>query len=168
MVTTAIARELAGFAWAIAKHVQIAVLDALKIHRADIKKRRSSPTTHLSKTEQGWRHGHGQENPRVHYQPDIFRRWRLGRRRLDRGSSATHRRSGGIQPAHQSMINRRFDDRASCPAQTAAILNRSRASKAFLRLRLETANMRVVKIKRKSSGPHGLETRPAHDRGDLS
>jgi hypothetical protein len=41
-----------------------------------------------------------------------FRRWRL-----DRGSSATHHRSGGIQPAHQSMINRRFDDRASCPAQ---------------------------------------------------
>ena len=65
------------------------------------------------KTEQGWRHGHGQENPRVHYQPDIFRRWRL-----DRGSSATHHRSGGIQPAHQSMINRRFDDRASCPARS--------------------------------------------------
>ena len=27
---------------------------------------------------------------------------------LDRGSSATHHRSGGNQPAHQSMINRRF------------------------------------------------------------
>ena len=87
-------------------------LDALR-STADITKRRSSPTTHLSKAEQGWRHGHGQENPRVHYQPDIFRRWRL-----DRGSSATHHRSGGIQPAHQSMINRRFDDRASCPAQS--------------------------------------------------
>ena len=87
-------------------------LDALR-SIADITKRRSSPATLLSKTEQGWRHGHGQENPRVHYQPDIFRRWRL-----DRGSSATHHRSGGIQPAHQSMINRRFDDRASCPAQS--------------------------------------------------
>ena len=86
-------------------------LDVLR-STADIAKRRSSPSTHLSKAEQGWRHGHSQENPRVHYQPDIFRRWRL-----DRGSSATHHRSGGIQPAHQSMINRRFDDRASCPAQ---------------------------------------------------
>jgi hypothetical protein len=28
--------------------------------------------------------------------------------RLDRGSSATHHRSGGNQPAYQSMINRRF------------------------------------------------------------
>src|ERR1700722_14737305 len=27
---------------------------------------------------------------------------------LDRGSSATHHRSGGNQPAYQSMINRRF------------------------------------------------------------
>jgi hypothetical protein len=49
------------------------------------------------------RHGHGQENPRIHYQPDLIRRWLL-----DRGSSATHYRSGGNQPAHQSMINRRF------------------------------------------------------------
>ena len=38
-----------------------------------------------------------------HYQPDIIRRWKL-----DRGSSATYHRSGGNQPAHQSMINRRF------------------------------------------------------------
>jgi hypothetical protein len=40
------------------------------------------------------------------------------------------------------MINRRFDDRASCPAQWRPILNRSRASYAFLCLLLETANMR--------------------------
>jgi hypothetical protein len=39
----------------------------------------------------------------MHYQPDLIRRWLL-----DRGSSATHHRSGGNQPAHQSMINRRF------------------------------------------------------------
>jgi hypothetical protein len=46
------------------------------------------------------------------------------------------------------MINRRFDDRASCPAQPRPILNRSRASNAFLCLLLETANMRVDRIKR--------------------
>jgi hypothetical protein len=56
-----------------------------------------------SKAGQGWKHGHGQENPRIHYQPDFVRRWIL-----DRGSSATHYRSGGNQPAYQSMINRRF------------------------------------------------------------
>ena len=38
-----------------------------------------------------------------HYQPDLIRRWTL-----DRGSSATYHRSGGNQPAYQSMINRRF------------------------------------------------------------
>jgi hypothetical protein len=27
---------------------------------------------HTSKAEQGWRHGHGQENARIHYQPDII------------------------------------------------------------------------------------------------
>ena len=36
-------------------------------------------------------------------QPDLIRRWTL-----DRGSSATYHRSGGNQPAYQSMINRRF------------------------------------------------------------
>ena len=88
-------------------------LDALR-STADITKRRVIADNDVSKTEQGWRHGHGQENPRVHYQPDSFRRWPL-----DRGSSATHHHGpGGIQPAHQSMINRRFDDRASCPAQS--------------------------------------------------
>ena len=85
-------------------------LDAL-IDNGHHKRSRRPQHVH-PKTEQGWRHGHGQENPRCHYQPDILRRWTL-----DRGSSATHHRSGGSQRAHQSMINRRFDDRASCPAQ---------------------------------------------------
>ncbi|WP_241671502.1 hypothetical protein [Dankookia rubra] len=67
----------------------------------------------ISAAGQGWRHGHGQENPRNHYQPDLVRRWLR-----DRGSSATHHRSGGSQPAHQSMINRRFNDRVSCPTQS--------------------------------------------------
>ena len=57
----------------------------------------------ISNAGQGRRHGHGQENPRRYYQPDLIRRWKL-----DRGSSATHYGSGGNQPAHQSMINRRF------------------------------------------------------------
>src|SRR5271169_650896 len=65
--------------------------------------RRVSPRNNTSNAGQGWRHGHGQENPRRYYQPDLIRRWTL-----DRGSSATHHRSGGNQPAHQSMINRRF------------------------------------------------------------
>jgi hypothetical protein len=42
------------------------------------------------------------ENPRGYYQPDIIRCWKL-----DRGRSATYHRSSGIEPAHQSMINRR-------------------------------------------------------------
>ena len=125
VVTTAIARELAGFAWRSPNTFKAPTPDALR-STADITIRRSSPTTHPSKAEQGRRRGHGQENPRGHYQPDIFRRWRL-----DRGSSATHHRSGGSQPAHQSMINRRFDDRASCPCSVAAILKRSHARTHF-------------------------------------
>jgi len=39
----------------------------------------------------------------MYYQPDLIRRWTL-----DRGSSTTYHRSGGNQPAHQSMINRRL------------------------------------------------------------
>ena len=78
---TAIARELAGFVWAIAKHVKPLNRDARR-SKSEIAKRRSSTTTLLSKAEQGWRHGHGQENPRVHYQPDIFRRWRPRQRKL--------------------------------------------------------------------------------------
>jgi hypothetical protein len=41
--------------------------------------------TYKSNPEQGWGHGHGQENPRGYYQPDFTRRWPL-----DRGSSSTH------------------------------------------------------------------------------
>ena len=61
------------------------------------------PDKDTSKAGQDRRHGHGQENPRRYYQPDLIRRWPL-----DRGSSATHHRSGGNQPAYQSMIIRRF------------------------------------------------------------
>ena len=69
----------------------------------DTARRVAIPSQHTPNAEQGWGHGHGQENPRGYYQPDIIRRWKL-----DRGSSATYHRSGGNQPAHQSMINRRF------------------------------------------------------------
>ena len=87
-------------------------LDALR-SIADITKRRSSPTTiypKLSKVEARSRPGEPLAS--------TISRIVSGRWPLDRGSSATHHRSGGIQPAHQSMINRRFDDRASCPAQS--------------------------------------------------
>ena len=29
------------------------------------------PTKNTSKAGHVWRHGHGQENPRIHYQPDL-------------------------------------------------------------------------------------------------
>ncbi len=56
IVTTAIARELSGFVWAIG--------------------RRQRTTQHAT-SGQGWGHGRGQENPRIHYLPD---------RRSDAGS----------------------------------------------------------------------------------
>jgi hypothetical protein len=91
-----------------------------------------------SKAGQGWRHDHGQENPRFHYQPDFIRRWIL-----DRGSSATHHRSGGNQPAHQSMINRRFMIvPPALPNGGHAELLEERATE-FPCLQLEMANMRV-------------------------
>jgi hypothetical protein len=69
VVTTAIARELSEFVWAIAKHVQVV--------------------------------------------------------------------GGGSQPAHQNIINRRFDDCASCPALPRAILNRATHFHACYLKRLE-------------------------------
>ena len=82
VVTTAIARELAAFAWAIAKHTfKPLTLDALEIDGGHHEKEVNAEND-LSKTEQGWRHGHGQENPRVHYQPDSFRRWPPRQRKL--------------------------------------------------------------------------------------
>src|SRR4029077_10657483 len=47
--------------------------------------RRVSPRNNTPNAGQGWRHGHGQENPRRYYQPDLIRRWTL-----DRGSAATY------------------------------------------------------------------------------
>jgi NADH dehydrogenase FAD-containing subunit len=79
------------------------------------------------------------ENPRLHYQPDQFRRWQL-----DRGSSTTNRRSGANQCAHQRMINRRF------LVVPPAVLGSGHADHAceqqatdFLCLLLEMANIRV-------------------------
>ena len=59
VVTTAIARELAGFAWRSPNTLRPPPLDA-ELDRG-LHKRRSSPTSQLSKAR-GWRHGHGQEN----------------------------------------------------------------------------------------------------------
>ena len=57
-------------------------------------------------------------------------------------------RSGGNQPAHQRMINRRFNDRASCFAQRRLYCEGSAKKKGegFLRLLLETANIRVQRF----------------------
>src|SRR6516162_7246753 len=55
-------------------------------------------------------------------------------------------RSGGNQSAHQRMINRRFNDRASCFAQRRLYCegNAKKGGEDFLRLLLETANIRVA------------------------
>ena len=100
VVTTAIARELAGFVWAIAKQAQVAGADALR--RAGHHPRRHRRHTSI----QSWARLEARSRPGEPSSPlsaGIIRRWIL-----DRGSSATHHRSGGNQPAHQSMINRRF------------------------------------------------------------
>ena len=50
-----------------------------------------------------------------------------------------------FQPAHQSMINRRHDGRASCRARQC-LKHRLKQSHEFARLLLEKADMRVDKI----------------------
>src|SRR5215211_4550095 len=100
---------------------------------------RSPTTKNTSKAGHVRRHDHGQENPRSHYQPFI-RRWLL-----DRGSSATHHRSGGHQPAHQSMINRRL--MIVPPAMpSSGRTEQLDGEKKFLRLLLEMSNMRVDRL----------------------
>ena len=58
-------------------------------------------------------------------------------------------RSGGNQSAHQRMINRRFNDRASCFAQRRLYCegNAKKGGEDFLRLLLETANIRSTLIR---------------------
>src|SRR6516164_4128054 len=58
-----------------------------------------------------------------------------------------------LRPVHQSMINRRFNDRASCPARKSpkpALL----ASHQFIRLHLAKADMRALRRK------HMIHRRP--------
>src|SRR5262245_44723842 len=64
---------------------------------------------------QGWGRGRGQENPRIHYLPDHSDLTQVPRLRQLRDASTVMR----FRPAHQSMINRRFNDRASCPARNS-------------------------------------------------
>ena len=71
----------------------------------------------------------------------FHRRWLL-----DRGSSATHHRSGGNQPAHQSMINRRFMIVPPALPSGGHAGQLEQTSKEFPCLRLETANLRVDRI----------------------
>ena len=68
----------------------------------------------------------------------FIRRWLL-----DRGSSATHHRSGGHQPAHQSMINRRLMIVPPAMPSSGRTEQLDEREKKFLRLLLEMANMRV-------------------------
>ena len=76
----------------------------------------------------------------MHYQPDLIRRWLL-----DRGSSATHHRSGGSQPAYQSMINRRLMIVPPALSSGGHAEQLVKTSEGSLRLLLETADMRVDK-----------------------
>ena len=65
-------------------------------------------------------------------------------------------RSGGNQSAHQRMINRRFNDRASCFAQRRLYCegNAKKGGEDFLRLLLETANLSLTLaiLEKRSSG----------------
>ncbi len=54
---------------------RLPALEALR-SMANITKGGHRPQRNPSKAEQGWRRGHGQENPRIHYQPEIIRRLR--------------------------------------------------------------------------------------------
>ena len=74
----------------------------------------------------------------MYYQPDPIRCWTL-----DRGSSTTNHRSGGNQPAHQSMINRRFLIVLPALPSSGHAEQLEQTSKDFLCLLLEMANMRV-------------------------
>jgi len=65
---------------------------------------------------------------------------------LDRGSSATHYRSGGNQPAHQSMINRRFMIVPPALPSGGHAEQLETTSNEFLCLQLEVANMRVDRL----------------------
>src|SRR3954452_16532758 len=69
----------------------------------------------------------------------FIRRWLL-----DRGSSATHHRSGGHQPAHQSMINRRLMIVPPAMPSSGRTEQLDEREKKFLRLLLEMADMRVA------------------------
>jgi hypothetical protein len=62
---------------------------------------------------------------------------------LDRGSSATNHRSGGNQPAHQSMINRRFMIVLPALSNSGHAEQLEQQAKDFLCLQLEMANIRV-------------------------
>jgi hypothetical protein len=73
----------------------------------------------------------------MHYLPVI----QVPRPRQLRDASTVMR----FRPARQSMINRRFDDRASCPARKSPD-TRLHAGHGLIRLHLETADMRVRQI----------------------
>ena len=68
IVTTAIARELSGFVWAIARQVAVTTDGSHKTN--DPSQRRRQRTTQHRTSGQGRGRGRGQENPREHYLPN--------------------------------------------------------------------------------------------------
>ena len=94
VVTTAIAREMVGFIWAIARVHSLS--PAVSRRRTDEKEGRSQSRSH------GGRQA-AVGNPRACYEPASGRR-----SPLERGSPKTQPRSCGSQPAHESLFNRRL------------------------------------------------------------
>ena len=80
-----------------------------------------------------------------------------------RGSAATHYRSGGNQPAYQSMINRPFSWIVPLALPSRGHSVPLAREYAFLCLQLETANMRVDRAgSAYSSEDAGVGQSPAH------
>ena len=111
VVTTAIARELAGFVWAIARQAT-AGCGLIADNRVIASKGGATePSDTLLPGKAG-----GTVAVRRTLASTICRivdPTQVARPRQLRDASTVMR----FRPAHQSMINRRFDDRASCPAQ---------------------------------------------------
>jgi hypothetical protein len=137
------AHEVAGFVWAIARQVTVST-DGLHKTNDRSQRRRQRATQHAT-SGQGWGRGRGQENPREHYLPDHSDPTQVPRPRQLRDASTVMR----FRPAHQSVINRRFNDRASCPARKS----------------LEQALARKLPIHSPASGKGGHESGANQTRG---
>jgi hypothetical protein len=125
VVTAAIARELSGFVWAIARQVPVTGADP-ENRRVAAKGGAGEPPDMLLAGKAG-----GVAAVRRTLATTICRAigpTQVTRPRQLRDASPVMR----FQPAHQSMINRRHDGRASCPAQYS--LQRALERKPRIRL----------------------------------